>query len=223
MSAQSHATAQATNTTTVDDIDIDHELTDGFAARLIRRKAKQLAARAGFTKADRPDLEQEMTLRVWQRLDQFDPSKAHWNAFMTTIVERHAATLLQRARRTKRFEETPHVSLSELVEDSESGLIELTHTIVPQDKESLTGRYVDTAENQTTLRLEVDEVIESLPDDLRELCELLKFHGVSDAARAMEIPRPTVSSMVTRLRALFAEAGFEDFFPNSSSDDAETR
>jgi RNA polymerase sigma factor (sigma-70 family) len=222
MPEQSHAPAEAA-TTADHDVDIDHELTKGFAAKLIRRKAKQLAARAGFTKADRQDLEQEMKLRVWQRLPQFDPSKAHWNAFVTTIVERHAATILQRARRTKRFEDNPHVSLSELVEDCDNVLVELAETIGPQHKELLTGRYVDTAENLSDLKLEVEEVVAALPDDLRRLCELLKFHNVKDAAREMGIPRTTASSMVARLRAIFIEAGFEDFLPDSSSRREETR
>lgn len=222
MQEQSHAPAEAA-TTADHDVDIDHELTKGFAAKLIRRKAKQLAARAGFTKADRQDLEQEMKLRVWQRLPQFDPAKAHWNAFVTTVVERHAATILQRARRTKRFEDNPHVSLSELVEDCDNVLVELAETIGPQHKELLTGRYVDTAENLSDLKLEVEEVIAALPDDLRRLCELLKFHNVKDAAREMGIPRTTASSMVARLRAIFIEAGFEDFLPDSSSRREETR
>lgn len=222
MPEQSHAPAEAA-TTADHDVDIDHELTKGFAAKLIRRKAKQLAARAGFTKADRQDLEQEMKLRVWQRLPQFDPSKAHWNAFVTTVVERHAATILQRARRTKRFEDNPHVSLSELVEDCDNVLAELAETIGPQHKELLTGRYVDTAENLSDLKLEVEEVVAALPDDLRQLCELLKFHNVKDAAREMGIPRTTASSMVARLRAIFIEAGFEDFLPDSSSRREETR
>ncbi len=188
-------------------IDIEQELTSGFAAKLIRRKAKQLVGRAGFTRSDRADLEQEMKLRVWQRFGRFDPRIAHWNAFVTTIVERHVATILQAARRKKRLEGETLTSLSELVEDCDSELVELGETISPEQKEPLMGCYVATGEEQCALKLDVADVMANLPDDLRELCELLKFHNVKDAAREMGIPRTTASSMVSRLRQIFVDAG----------------
>ena len=73
--------------TTADTVDIDHELTRGFAAQLIRRKAKQIARRFAFKSLDRQELEQEMRLRLWTRFWKFDPEKAHWNAFATTVIE----------------------------------------------------------------------------------------------------------------------------------------
>ena len=223
MPEQLHAPAGTAAATADHHVDIDHELTKGFAAKLIRRKAKQVAGRAGFSTADREDLEQEMKLRVWQRLPQFDPSKAHWNAFVTTIVERHVATILQGARRTRRFEDNAHVSLSELVEDDGRELVELGEMIAPQHKEHLTGRYVETAQNLSDLKLDLEDVIAGLPDDLRRLCELLKFHNVKDAAREMGIPRTTASSMVSRLREIFIAAGFGEFPCELSSRGDETR
>jgi len=39
---------------------------DEFAVKLIKRKARQLAGRAGFLQADRQDLEQEMAMDLLQ-------------------------------------------------------------------------------------------------------------------------------------------------------------
>ena len=50
------------------------ELTDGFARRCIRRKARQLVGKAGITASDRPDLEQEMTLVSWSVYHDSIPS-----------------------------------------------------------------------------------------------------------------------------------------------------
>ncbi|MEX0718029.1 MAG: sigma-70 family RNA polymerase sigma factor [Planctomycetaceae bacterium] len=204
-------------------VDIEHELTKGFAARLIRRKAKQLVGRGGFTRTDRADLEQEMKLRVWKRFPQFDPAKAHWNAFVTTVVERHCASILQRARRRKRVDSITSASLSELVENWDDELVELGDVIGPEDRERMIGRYVDGFEDQSELKLDVAEVMERLPEDLRRLCDLLKIHNVAEAARELGLPRTTVSSMVSRLRQAFVFAGFDDFPRNSSSPGAETR
>lgn len=221
MQKQSMTPAELGTTPTDHEIDIDHELTRGFAARLIRTKAKQLVGKAGFTRSDVPDLEQEMKVRIWTRFSQFDAEKAHWNAFVTTVVERHVATILEAARRSKRDGAT--VSLSELVEDDDHELVELADIIGPEDRESLTGRFVDTDENLADLRMEVADFLESLPGDLRRLCELLKTHSVAGAARRLKIPRTTASSMVTHLRQRCIEAGFEDFLPKPSSVRDETR
>lgn len=204
-------------------IDLQQELTKGFAAKLIRRKAKQLVGLAGFTRSDREDLEQEMKLRIWQRFEQFDPQKAHWNAFVTTIVERHVATILEKARRIKRREGEVLTSLNEWVVDSDGHLDQLGDTLGSELKEALTGRWGDTSKNLIDLEVDITELTAGLPGDLRELCELLKIHTVKDAARKMGIPRTTASSMVSRLRQIFLEAGFGEFFQDSSSRRGETR
>lgn len=220
---QSQSLESASHVSTIEPIEIEQELQSGFAARLIRKKAKQLVGRAGFTATDRKDLEQEMRLRVWMRYPQFDPSKAHWNAFVTAIVERHVATLLERARRMKRSGGIATVSLSDLVVDSDEVPVELETTLGEQHKEALTGRYADTAQNLSDLRLDVEQVVAGLPNDLRELCELLKQYTITEAAEKLGIPRTSASYQLQRLRKVFADAGFADSFEDDSSDGGETR
>ena len=57
-----------------EDIDIEHELSEGFAAQLIRRKARQLIGIAGFTPSDRNDNRRTMDsgagLQLGSRLAQ---------------------------------------------------------------------------------------------------------------------------------------------------------
>jgi len=204
-------------------IDIDRELKKGFAVRFIRHKVKQLIHRAGFTETDRYDLEQEMKLRVWLRFPKFDPAKATWQAFVTTIVERHVATILQKARRLKRREGEPPVSLSELEEDFDNELVELSETIGPQHRENVTGRWVDGFENQVDLNISVEELLARMPARLRRLCELLKTYNVEECARRLRVHRCTVFKMLGQVRQTFIYAGFENFLPYGAARDGETR
>lgn len=77
--------------------DLAQWVTCGFAAQAIGHKARQLAGRNGFSLSDRDDLEQELRLHLLRRLGSFDPQVAHWNVFVRTLLERHAATLVARA------------------------------------------------------------------------------------------------------------------------------
>jgi len=225
----SDATKQTTtqndraNDTSAGDIDIDRELTTGFASRVIAVKAKQLIFRAGFTRSDRKDLEQEMKLRIWQRLSSFDPDKSHWNAFVVTVVERHAASILQRALRHKRFNGEPPVSLSELSEDVDGELVELADLVGPEHLENTTGRWVDGFENQVDLKISVEELLPTLPKKLRRLCELLKTYNVQEAAARMGVHRTTAFRLLREVREIFSAAGFEDFLPTDTTRFDETR
>ena len=112
---------------------------DAFAARLIRRKARQLVGRAGFTRSDRDDIEQELALKLLKQLSAFDPGEAHWHVFVTTVVERYAASLL----RDKRAEKRDHrraTSLHVLIETGDNGPVELAETVGRREQDARLGR-----------------------------------------------------------------------------------
>lgn len=56
-----------------------HEHGDDYATWLIQQKADQLIGRYGFTKSDREDIEQELTLALLERWDQYDPVRGNPN------------------------------------------------------------------------------------------------------------------------------------------------
>jgi len=193
-------------------VDIEHELTKGFAARLIAKKAKQLVRQFGFKKSDREDLMQEMRLRVWKGFQKFDATKAHWNAFVTTIIERQVATIIEATCRLKRNEGEYPDSLDVLLAQcQEDDAEESDDGLTPRETERFTGRDLETDQKLSVLKLDVDDVIASLPDDLRELCEHLKFYDITETAEQMGVPRTTVHSRLARLKEVFAKNGFEDF------------
>jgi RNA polymerase sigma-70 factor, ECF subfamily len=103
--------------------DLPHLVTCGFAARAIRYKARQLAGRHGFSRSEREDIEQELRLDLLRRLAKFNPDIAPWNAFVRTLVDRHAATLIAQRRRriratddTESLIESRHVSLDTVLD-----------------------------------------------------------------------------------------------------------
>lgn len=89
---------------TAPEIDLEHELTKGFAARYIRAKARRLVGHASLKTHDCEDIQQELTLAVWRAAPSFDPQAGDWKSFVSTIVERLAARyLIERRRAAARF------------------------------------------------------------------------------------------------------------------------
>jgi hypothetical protein len=66
---------------------------DSFASQLIRQKARQLVRHPGFSKSDRPDIEQELAIELVQKYDQFDPERARETTFIARVLETLPADL----------------------------------------------------------------------------------------------------------------------------------
>ena len=192
-------------------VDLTRELTTGFAARLIRRKAKQIVGKAHLTPSDRPEIEHVLTMRLLERLSKFDPEKAHWNAFVTVVIEKHIATVLE-SRRIKKGEHSQNiVSLSTPVKDEDGEMVELGRKVLPEHQGAVIGKFPRSDTDLIDLQHDVAAVLAKLPDDLRELCVQLKTRTLSDIAREMGVSRSTLFGNVMKLREIFDEAEMRSF------------
>jgi RNA polymerase sigma-70 factor (ECF subfamily) len=165
---------------------------DKFTQGIIRRKIKQLVGRAGLTRQDREDLEQELILRLLQSLHLFDPDKAHRNVFVTTVIERAVAMIL-RERLAKKRNGGAVQSLDHAREKTGDS----TEPVDPRRSH----------EEQVDLALDLAESLAKLPDDLRDLAERLKTQSLSQAARDLGVQPSTLQRRVQRLRRCSEDAG----------------
>jgi RNA polymerase sigma-70 factor (ECF subfamily) len=171
----------------------DNEIVlQAFARCIIRRKARLLVGRAGFTAQDVQDIEQELLLRLLKSLDRFDPGQAHVNVFIATVVERSVAMLL-RGRRARKRDAAVH-SLD--AQGADGGPAE-----PPDHRDGSRGA------ERFDLASDLAEVLRVLPEGLRHLAERLKVQTVSQAARDLKIPRTTLLRQVGRLRRYFEDGG----------------
>ncbi|MCX7701184.1 MAG: sigma-70 family RNA polymerase sigma factor [Gemmataceae bacterium] len=182
---------------------------DAFARRLIRRKARQLIGRAGFTQSDHADLEQELSLKLLKQLTAFDPAAAPWHAFVTTLIERHAASLL----RHKQAEKRDHRRIASLhlpIETPDHGPVELAETVSRRGQDARLGRESRSDEERAQLAADVADVLLNLPEDLQDLAERLKHASVSQVARDLGLPRTTLLRRLEPLRRTFEDKGLRD-------------
>ena len=178
---------------------------DAFARRLIRRKARQLACRSGFTRSDRADIEQDLAQKLVLQMEAFDPAAAHWYAFVTTVVERQTATLVRDRRAAKR--DRRRVTTLHVLIDGDDGPVEFAQTIASDEHLNRTGRWRRSDAERAELALDLDGVLTALPAKLRDLAVRLREQTVSRAARAMNVPRTTLVRQVERLRQCCEDAG----------------
>src|SRR4029450_4658633 len=122
-------------------IALDKELATGFAGSYIRRKAHQLIGKAGYTRSDRSDIEQELSLALYERLPRFDSSIAPWPAFVVTVVTRFAATLLAARRTKKRLPGYFAASLNSHVMGGDGRRADLARHVESRNVSAVTGHH----------------------------------------------------------------------------------
>ena len=185
---------------------------DSFASQLIRQKARQLVRHPGFSKSDRPDIEQELAIELVQKFDQFDPERARETTFIARVVEHKAVSLVRARQAEKRHFRRNAKSLNETISDGEGGSVERAQTVDAAKAKRHTGQAPRSDEEVARLKLDIGEVFENLPADLRKLAEMLTEMSEYAASRQLGKSRRQVANDVARLRERFEDAGLRDYF-----------
>jgi RNA polymerase sigma factor (sigma-70 family) len=184
---------------------------DDFATRLIRRKARELSRKPGFSRSDQPDLEQELSLILLRRLADFDATRAHRNAFATTVVERYAATILEHRSAEMRTHRRTGGSLNVPAIDADGRTVELSNIIPSSQQSRRTGQYPRPHEEAFDLAQDTNEMVRRLPPRLRDLCERLKHDSISTVARDLGLSRTEIYRRISRIRQRLEEAGLRGY------------
>ena len=180
--------------------DLGDELTVGFAGRYIGFKARQLVGHYGYGRSDRPDLEQELRLRLFLRSRRFDPRRGPWNSFVVAVVDRQVATLALVHKARLRWE-VEQRRLAQLADGPP------TSTNYSQRSDRRDLDLVD-------LRLDLDVIVPRLPDDLRVAWELMKRWNLRRTARTLRVSHVTIYKRLRQLRRAFQSAQAKIFFKN---------
>lgn len=194
---------------------------DDFVTRLIRRKARQLVGRAGFSRSDADDIEQELVLKLLKQRQSFNATQSHWYAFVTTVIERHVATIIRDKRAEKR-DSSSMTSLQSIVHDPINGPSHLAATIGQREIDNRLGLKRRSDADCQELAQDTAKVLASLPPAWRDICERLKRSSISTVARELGMPRTTLCYRLRRLREHLRLADLGDYLKSDSSVGAAT-
>lgn len=181
-----------------------------FEMQAVRRKVRRIIGRAGFTRQDRPDLEQELLLRLLQSLPLFDASRGRREAFIVAVVDRDASNLVRDAMARKR-DRRGVGSLSAEVATPGGAPAELGATLVDGANHGHRQTEPRSHEELDRLRQDVAEVLDTLTVPERILAVRLMTQSISDIAWEMGAPRTTVQTHVDRLRQKLRGTGLGEY------------
>lgn len=179
---------------------------DSDIQRLILRKAHQLCRRAGFHRGDLDDLVQDLTLRLLERLDAFNPERGSFYCFALVVLDRAAATAATSRAASCRDTSTT-MSLESPDPRAEKDATPLGQTVLSTDRENRLGRYSRSDQELRELAIDVRGVLDELPVELRDVAEGLVRHSRYELARRAGVDRKRVLRQALELRIALFRAG----------------
>lgn len=180
---------------------------DEYAANLIKHKARKMVGTAGYTYDDLPDIEQDLMLDLLQRIKNFNPSIAKMSTFMSRIVENKVNTLYESRNAACRNWRLCQTSLNDPIQKNDSDVSERIDLVTSprEEEESLSASELHDR------HIDLTKVLNTLPEDLQDLCQRLKYQSITEAAQELGIPRTSLYTKLKQLRQLFSEAHLEDY------------
>jgi len=182
-------------------------VSDPFTVNFISFKARQLCRRSDFSRSDRPDLEQEMRLYLFQKAHLFDPTRGNIEAFVTNALKTWVAMELRYRKRGKRSESYRAVSLEGTPVECEGDVTCLGAVLLEEDGSRRLQVQTISPTEQFELREAINHVMVNLAPQDRELITSVVANGITATARALGVSWRQVANAMARIRCEFEKAG----------------
>lgn len=187
-----------------------------YAKTFIECKARQLVGKCGLLQSDIEDIEQELYADLFRRIAKFNSDKAKLTTFIQRVVEHKIANILRERCSDKSIASRECLSLDSTIQtdDSTGRKITLGDCISNDQFERFRRGRTRSRQEERELTVDVRQVVEKLPEDLRSACEcLLEGMSISETARRAGIKRATFyQKIIEPLREVFREADLDGYF-----------
>ncbi|MBK8211654.1 MAG: sigma-70 family RNA polymerase sigma factor [Rhodospirillales bacterium] len=178
----------------------------------IRHHARRVCSRIPALEVE--DIEQELMLRVHQRLPQYDPSRSSLRTFTDRIARSVIASLVEAIQAKKRGPGL-EVLFSDWMISPENLVIEPCESSDAETHQSIGF----CPEPYLNLRTDLWRAFDQLPAMLRTCFLALFDNSVADAARRTGVSRSTTYHRVADLRAHFEAAGLRAYLADPDTFD----
>ena len=156
--------------------------------------ADNMIGKSNLVEDDRCDIIQELSLAAWRALSTYrENDKAAIDTYVCRAVD-NAAKNIFRIRMRKHLDE-PCLSLEELTSNEAREIL----LPVVDDRETI------------ELRIDVRTVVESLPEELRVICQLIMDgYSFKEIAKITGVPEPTIRIWrMKEIRERFVQSGID--------------
>ncbi len=192
-----------------------------YARTRIRVAVQRLGRRLKLSRADREDVEQDLWVNLLEQAQNFDPERGAINTFIDRVVRSAVAMKIRHHRRDKESVKRRIVSLDGPSTEGASDTAPAA-TRVPDDHHATrTGSVAHDSIAAIEDREAYERALESMPEELRALCERVATQTQSQIVDELHIGKRTIRKKLREARVYFENAGIENsrFFGSRTSAD----
>lgn len=164
---------------------------DKYVLGRIRFRAERMAKKFKLLAADVEDLSQDMIVEVLKAAPKFDPEKTSWRTYVNAVLNK----FYQRKVRDNMRKQENQIEQAASLTDLDISKLDLFD---PHD-------YIGEVE----LAADVNQVLSTLPEPLREICELLKFYKKVEVAEILDVSQSYINYAVIKIRKHFKKNNFK--------------
>lgn len=202
--------------------------------KMAKRKAEKMVQddlsvppnqRAGLTRSDIPDLEQELLLEIYTKRGRFDSaheSTASYKNFIICAVNNFASDIVRARKRLKRGGGDRLVSLNKEISNEEGEGITVGEMITDARLPGQPGALPDamhvlgSPEPEPSLSFDVDRLLAQLNARQREIGRrIMDGDDVKDIGARIGISRAEVYREIARMRRTLYAEGLKDYLPET--------
>lgn len=173
-------------------------LIDEYITKRVQYWARCLAMRFRMQDDRRDDLEQDLTLEILKASKRYDSRSSSWHTFACRVLHVAAKRISQQEIRRINLENKP---VKERLNVSTGHRSIINHLEI-DDCDDI---------GQAELRMDVEVILEQMPEQLQTLAKLLMTHTPQEAAEEMGIHANSVYRMLDQIRDHFEMHDFQNF------------
>ena len=184
---------------------------DAYALACIKHKAYQLVGQASFTADDLEDLEQELTIHLFEQLPKFDPTRGAFSTFADRVVDHKAADILDARFAACRDCRLRVGSIHDPVRLQDGGEVLVEDMDLDDAVQVQRGIGGRSPHEEADLRIDLKRALATLTPEQRDLCLWLLTSTIAEISATTGVPRPTLYDRLRRIRVAFERAGLREY------------
>jgi RNA polymerase sigma-70 factor (ECF subfamily) len=168
---------------------------DDYALARIDYRVGRLVEAFHLDEHTAEDLRQDMIVELLEASSRYDPARSRRNTFITRVLDRHYLHLARGLANRQKHEALHPTPISVLEHFQPAG--------------NDVRRGERSACERSELAMDLSELIDGLPAQLRRICEELQVFTPAEVAKRLRLHRSTVYRAMDDIRQHFVAAGLD--------------
>lgn len=180
---------------------------EAYILNSVKFHALELVKKGYFQFYELEDLEHEILARCYAKIKKYgyDKTKSIYKTWISFLIEKISLRLIERARTRNKY--NSKISLNDFSPDknyNENNSSEIIEFIEDNNSNTFEEYYKASQDKK------LFSIVNSLPEDLKELCRLLKYKNITEISNELNISRNTVYRRIQKIKEIFIKAGINN-------------